>query len=146
MPHFMECLDTKCLGALHFTDARMQPKPREMTIKSVVKDRPPAAGKTTKPKWITYFEETDKGAFFSNTQYKKLANMLMCADPDGWVGAKITVTCAETRYAGQPVMGMIITKAVRPARATQQSAPLPRMPQTEEPSQDPDADEVNPGG
>jgi hypothetical protein len=100
MAHFMECIDSKYLGALHFTDDKMQPKPRQMTIKSVQKGRPPAAGKSSAPKWCFYFEETEKGAFFATSQVKRLANALMCADPNGWAGAKVTVSCAETSYKG----------------------------------------------
>jgi hypothetical protein len=113
MAHFMECIDSKCLGALHFTDDKMQPKPRQMTIKSVQKGRPPAAGKSSAPKWCFYFIETDKGAFLSGKQVKAIANALMCADPNGWVGAKLTISCAETRYKGEPVMGMVVLKVTR---------------------------------
>jgi hypothetical protein len=149
MAHFMECLDTKFLGALHFTDVQMRPKPRTLTVKSVQKGRPPAAGKNTKPKWCVYFEECEKGAFFSNGQLKKLANTLMCADPDGWVGSKLTISCAPTTYGGQAVMGMVIVKAERSAQAQrthEQHAPEPDDTPPEPPDDYIDPDEVHGNG
>jgi hypothetical protein len=142
MAHFMECIDSKYLGALHFVDGNMQPRSRVMTIKTVRKGRPPAAGKNTNQKWCVYFEESEKGAFFSNGQLKRLANTLMCADPDGWVGAKLTISCAPTKYAGQDVMGMVILKAENPRRPTPPKADSEQPNQATEPL-DPDAFHAN---
>ena len=117
MAHFMTLIDNKCLGAVCFTDSEMRPKPRDLTIKRVAKGKPPGGGKE---RWEFWFVETDKSAFFSTGQIKKLANMLMCADTDGWTGVKITVTCAPVKSPkGGETMGMIITKAIRQPRQEQ---------------------------
>lgn len=120
MPHFMTLIDNKCLGAVCFTDTNMQPKPRDLTIKRVTKGKPPGGGKE---RWEFWFVETDKSAFFSTGQIKRLANMLMCADVDMWAGARITVTCGPVKSPkGGETMGMLITHAVRAPKTQQQPA------------------------
>lgn len=114
MPHFMQLIDSKCLGALNFVDADMRPTQRDLTIRRVVKGKPPAGGKE---RWEFHFQETEKTAFFANGQVKRLANMLMCANTEGWVGVRLTVTCGPVKSPkGGETMGMIIVEAVKPGK------------------------------
>jgi hypothetical protein len=112
MPHFMSLVDNTCLGALNFTDGDMNPIERVLTIKGVEKRKPPAGNKE-KPciVWV----ETPKVSFLPTGQLKALANKLMVADTDRWVGAKVTLTCGPVKSPkGGETMGVIVVKAEKP--------------------------------
>jgi hypothetical protein len=119
MPHFMSLIDNTCLGALNFVDNNMQPTERKLTIIKVDKDKPPAGGKE---RWCFHFKETDKKAFFATKQIKRLANLTMSAETDGWAGWQITVTCGPVKLKGEDTMGMLIKAAVRAPKETKPNA------------------------
>lgn len=124
MAHFMQLIDSKHLGALNFTDENMQPKPRRLTIREVKPGRPPNWPKNKPDKWETFFEETEKSAFFATSQLKKLANELMQADPAKWSGAVLTVTCDQVKSpAGGMTMGMRIVGIERPQKSSHKQEP-----------------------
>ncbi len=114
MPHFMQLVDNRFLGAINFTDGDMRPTEVTLTIKSIAKEKPPQ-GKAEKP--CLRFEETPKGWFISTGQMKKLANYLMIADYTRWTGCKVTLTCGPVKaVTGGETMGIIIVAAERPAK------------------------------
>lgn len=120
MPHFTTLIEQTCLGAINFTNDDMTPRELPLTIKDVTSDKPPGGGKQ---RICLYFRETEKKAFFATGQIKKLANLLMCANTENWIGARIMVTCGKVKSPkGGETMGMIITKAARPKGAA--SVPL----------------------
>ena len=105
--HFMTILNPDNIGAQHFVNAEMVPIVRELTIKNVTSEKPPT-GK--KEKACFYFEEIDgKKCFLPNTQVKLIASTLRKADVKFWIGTKLGISCTEKKFAGAPVMGMIIT-------------------------------------
>lgn len=111
MPHFTTLIDQTCLGAINFTNDDMSPREVPLTIKSVTSEKPPAG---SKERLCIRVAETDKKLFFATGQIKKLANFLMCANTDNWVGARMMVTCGKVKSPkGGETMGMIITKAAR---------------------------------
>ena len=103
--HFMKALDPEHLGAEHFVDDKMNPIVIKLVIESVTMAKPPAGGKE---KICFSFVGKTKKAFFANTQIKKIPRALRNADTEGWKGAELSVTAAETKFKGQPVMGMKI--------------------------------------
>lgn len=137
MPHFMQLIDNTCLGALNFTDADMNPIERTLTIKGVKKQKPPAGGKE-KP--CIEWTETPKVSFLPTGQLKALANKLMVADTDRWIGARVTLTCGEVKSVkGGMTMGVIVVKAEKPRGG--QPAPAQAKPAEIKPSE---ATEPNP--
>jgi hypothetical protein len=114
MPHFMKLISQMHLGAINFTDESMRPIKRKLVIDRVTAEVPPGAGKNSEKKNYVRFRGMSKGAFFSNKQLKKIANELMCADTDKWVGVELEVTCAEVKSReGGMTMGMIVTSIQR---------------------------------
>lgn len=104
--NFMKVINPDNLGAEAFVDKDFSPITRVLTIKNVTSEKPPTGGKE---KACFYFEETDKKAFIANSQVKLLARKTRKADTEDWKGIKLGISCAEKKFAGKPVMGMIIT-------------------------------------
>jgi hypothetical protein len=105
--NFMKAINPDCLGAENFVDKDFKPIELDLTITNVTLEKPPAGGKE---KACFYFDKTPKKAFLSNGEVKLLARKLRKADTDDWKGVVLTISCAEKKFAGKPVMGMIITK------------------------------------
>lgn len=104
--HFMKVLNPDNIGAEYFVDSEMNPKVIELTIESVTSEKPPTGGKE---KACFYFKEIQgKKCFLANTQVKLIARKLRKADTKDWIGAKVGISCAEKKFAGKPVMGMVI--------------------------------------
>lgn len=104
--HFMKLLNPDNIGAEFFVDADMNPKPMELTISKVTCEAPPTGGKA---KACFYFEEIkDKKAFLANGEVKKIPRFLRKGDTESWKGVKLTMSCAQKKFAGKPVMGMVI--------------------------------------
>lgn len=109
--HFRKLLNSAHLAAEDFVDAEFRPVERKLTIKGVTLAKPPAGGKE-KP--CIAFQETDKTAFFANGEIKALARFLRRAETDQWIGAVVTITSAEKKFAGQPTTGMKVVAASFP--------------------------------
>jgi len=119
MAHFMKLVSQKHLGAINFTDENdMRPIKRKLTIKCVKGEFPPGSPKKEENKRnCVYFNETDKGAFFSVKQLKSIANSIMCANTDKWGGVILEVTCGEVKSTtGGTTMGMLVLSAKRAAQ------------------------------
>lgn len=119
MAHFMKLVSQKHLGAINFTDENdMRPIKRKLTIKCVKGEFPPGSPKKEENRRnCVYFNETDKGAFFSVKQLKSIANSIMCANTDKWGGVILEVTCHEVKSTtGGLTMGMLVLSATRPPR------------------------------
>jgi hypothetical protein len=104
-------LSSAHLAADDFVDAEFRPIERELTIRGVSLAKPPAGGKE-KP--CLAFAETEKTALLANGEIKALARMLRRAETDQWVGAKVVITSAEKKFAGQPTTGMKVVRAYFP--------------------------------
>ena len=105
--HFMDAINPDNLSAGFFTDADMKPIEKTLTIKAVKSESPPQGKKA---KAAFYFEETDKKAFLATGEIKAIARTLRKADVTAWIGAKLTMSCAQKMFAGKAVAGMIVTK------------------------------------
>jgi len=105
--NFMKAINPDCLGAENFVDKEFKAVEFNFTIVNVTTEKPPAGGKE---KACFYFKETPKKAFLANGEVKLLARKRRKADTDDWKGVVLTISCAEKKFAGKPVMGMIITK------------------------------------
>jgi hypothetical protein len=105
--NFMKAINPDCLGAETFVDKDFTPIEYSFEVVNVTLEKPPAGGKE---KACFYFRETPKKAFLSNGEVKLLARTLRKADTDDWKGVKLTISCAQKKFAGKPVMGMVITK------------------------------------
>ena len=112
--HFRKMLSSAHLAADDFVDAEFRPVERELTIKGVTLCKPPTGGKE-KP--CLAFVETEKTALMANGEIKSLARMLRRAETEQWVGAKVTITSAEKKFAGQPTTGMKVVRAYLPKKA-----------------------------
>ena len=106
--HFRKMLSSAHLAADDFVDGEFRPVERELTIKGVSMCKPPAGGKE-KP--CIAFAETDKTALLATGEIKALARFLRRADTDQWIGAKVVITSAEKKFAGQPTTGMKVVRA-----------------------------------
>ncbi len=111
--HFRKLINSECLAAEDFVDANFQPIERQFTIKGVCAAKPPAGGKE---KACVTFEETPKKAFIANGEVKRIARMLRRANTDDWLGAKVVITSAPKRFAGQDTTGMVIVSAELPKK------------------------------
>lgn len=105
--NFMKLVNPDNLGAEMFVDAQFNPIMHVFTIKHVAKEKPPTGGKE---KACFYFEETDKKAFLATGEVKIIARTLRKAETDEWKGVKLGISCAQKRFAGQPVMGMVVVE------------------------------------
>lgn len=104
--HFMKVLNPDNIGADFFVDANMNPKTMELTISNITSEKPPTGGKE---KACFYFTEIkDKKCFLANGEVKKIARNTRKADTKDWIGLKVGITCKEKKFAGKPVMGMVI--------------------------------------
>lgn len=112
--HFRKILASDTMSAEDFVDGNFTPCEHTLTLKEVTMEKPPAGGK---PKGCFHFEGTEKKMFVANGEIKKLARLLRRADTNDWIGARITFSSAEKKFAGQPVTGIIITKAELPGKA-----------------------------
>ena len=108
MPPYRKMLCANHFGADDFVGRNMEPIEITMTIKEVRLGETPA-GKKKKPE--VFFTESEKSAFFANTQFKKIAHDLRRGNTDDWKGAKIVVTSRETTMKGQPTTGMAVVRA-----------------------------------
>lgn len=106
--HFRKLLNSAHLAAEDFVDGDFRPIERTLTIKGVTLSKPPAGGKE-KP--CLSFVETEKTAFLANGEVKALARFLRRADTEQWIGAKVVITSADKKFAGQPVTGMKVVSA-----------------------------------
>lgn len=109
--HFRKLLSSAHLAAEDFVGPDFTPVERELTIKSVTLQKPPTGGKE-KP--CLAFAETEKTALMANGEIKAIARQLRRAETDQWVGAKVVITSAEKKFAGQPVSGMKVVRAYFP--------------------------------
>ena len=105
--NFMKAINPDCLGADTFVDKDFTPVEYTFEITGVTSEKPPAGGKE---KICFRFKETPKKAFLANGEVKLIARVLRKADTDDWVGTKLSISCAEKKFAGKPIMGMIVTK------------------------------------
>ena len=103
--NFMTVINPDNLGAGFFVDNDFKPIVKYLTIKNVTSEKPPTGGKE---KACFYFDEIDKKAFLPASQVKNIARKTRKADTDDWKGVKLGISCAEKKFAGKPVMGMII--------------------------------------
>lgn len=108
---YRKMLNSLHLAADDFVDAEFRPVERELTISSVTLQKPPMGGQ---PKPCIGFVGTEKTALMANGEIKALARMLRRAETDQWIGAKVVITSAEKKFAGQPTTGMKVVRAYFP--------------------------------
>lgn len=113
MPNFRKLLSSEFLAAEDFVDGDFNPREIKLVISDVTLEKPPAGGK---PKACFAFEKTDKRAFLSNGEVKKIARLLRKANTEDWRGATLTITSGPKKFAGRDTTGMIVTEATLPIR------------------------------